>query len=135
MKKPDYSRAREIIKALIQGVNPLSGDALPADNILNNADVLRAMLVAAVSIEESIARAARRAQLPGNVGNNWSKEEEATLVAAYKAGEQPPVIAARHGRTIRAIEARLERLGIMTADQRTTDNSFTSPSKIDDTDE
>ena len=126
MNKPDYGRASKIIKALIQGTNPVTGDPLPTDNILNSADVLRAMLVAASSIEDAVGRANRRAQLPGNVGRSWSKEEEATMVAAFNAKEPIPHIANRHGRTIRAIEARLERLGLLKPEDRVTNNSFVS---------
>jgi transposase-like protein len=90
------------------------------------------MLVAASSIEDAIARANRRAQLPGNVGRNWSEEEEAAKVAAHQSGDSVSTIAARHGRTVRAIEARLERMGLITARQRTTGNSFAiDPNKED----
>jgi hypothetical protein len=66
----------------------------------------------------------RRAHLPDNAGQTWTKEEEDTLIAEFKSGEPSPQIAARHGRTLRAIEAQLERLGLITADKRTTDSSF-----------
>ena len=72
------------------------------------------------------ARLARRAQLPGNVGRTWDKAEEDTLIDAHKAGDSVADIAARHGRTVRAIEARLERLGLITAAQRMTNNPFVS---------
>ena len=35
-----------------------------------------------------------------------------------------PLIATKHGRTIRAIEARLERIGLLTTDRRMTANPF-----------
>jgi len=89
--------------------------------------VLRALLIASSSIEDAVARANGCAQLPGNVGRNWSKEEEATVVAAFKSGDPVGDIAARHGRTVRAIEARLERLEVITSNQRTTSNSFFTP--------
>lgn len=119
--------ARNVILALVQGNDPASGEPLPTDNVLNRADVLRALLIASSSIEDEIARVNRRAQLPGNVGRNWSKEEEATMVAAFKSGDPVADIAAHHERTVRAIEARLERLGVITSDQRTTSNSFFTP--------
>jgi hypothetical protein len=125
--KLKLDHARNVIQALVQGNDPASGEPLPTDNILNRADVLRALLIASSSIEDAVARANRRAQLPGNVGRNWSKEEEETAVAAFKSGDPVGDIAARHGRTVRAIEARLERLGVITSDQRTTANSFFTP--------
>jgi len=119
-------RAREILQALVQGIDPITGEELPSGTIIQQADVLRALLAGVVALEQTVARAQRRAQLPGNVGRAWTKDEEATLVAAFKAGDSLASIAARHGRTLRAIEARLERLGLITAAQRSTNNSFVS---------
>src|SRR5215469_8823347 len=117
-------RARQILQDLIQGVDPMTGEELPPGTLLQQADVLRALLAGLNALEQTTARAQRRAQLPGNVGRAWTIEEETTLIAAVKAGDPLPDIAARHGRTLRAIEARLERLGLLTAEQRTTDASF-----------
>lgn len=78
------------------------------------------------ALDQSAARAQRRAQLPNNVGSAWTTDEESRLVAAFKNGDSPTVIAREHGRTLRAIEARLEKLGLITADQRTTRGGFTS---------
>lgn len=120
-------RARQILQALVQGIDPLTGAELPPGTILQEAEVLRALLAGAGALEQTAARAQRRALLPGNVGRTWSPEEEATLVAAFKSGDTLEDIATRHGRTLRAIEARLERLGLLTAEQRTTNNSFVGP--------
>jgi hypothetical protein len=120
-------RARQILQALVQGIDPLSGAELPPGTILQQADILRALLAGIAALEQTAARAQRRAQLPGNVGRSWSVEEAAALAAAFKSGDSLPDIAARHGRTLRAIEARLEKLGLLTAEQRTTRNSFVGP--------
>ncbi|HEY0342645.1 MAG TPA: hypothetical protein VGC34_17725 [Steroidobacteraceae bacterium] len=120
-------RARHILQALVQGVDPLTGDELPPGTVLQHADVLRALLAGLAALEQTSARAQRRAQLPGNVGRAWSDAEERTLVAAFKAKDPLPDIAARHGRTLRAIEARLEKLGLLTPEERTTNDSFVNP--------
>jgi hypothetical protein len=117
-------RARHILQALVQGVDPLTGDELPPGTILQQADVLRALLAGLAALEQTAARAQRRAQLPDNVGRAWSDDEEQTLIAAFKSKDPLTDIAARHGRTVRAIEARLERLGLLTQEQRSTNNSF-----------
>jgi hypothetical protein len=75
-------------------------------------------------MEQETARASRRAQLPQNIGRAWSAEEQAQLIDAFHAGVSAADIAARHGRTVRAIEARLEKLGLISADQRTTLDRF-----------
>ena len=43
----------------------------------------------------------------------------------FEKGTPIPDIAARHGRTERAIEARLVKLGLLREDQRMTRSSFT----------
>jgi hypothetical protein len=118
-------RARKILQALVQGVDPTTGADLEAGTVLQRADVLRALLAGVAALEQNSARAQRRAQLPENVGLPWSDDEERTLVSEFQSGDSLADIAAKHGRTLRAIEARLERLGLITADQRTTNNSFT----------
>jgi hypothetical protein len=119
------TRARQILQSLIQGIDPISGEELPPETVLQHADVLRALLAGLSALEQTAARAQRRAQLPDNVGQVWTTEEESRLVTAFKAGDTPVAIARKHGRTVRAIEARLERLGLITAAQRTTRGGFT----------
>jgi hypothetical protein len=118
-------RARKILQALVQGVDPTTGAELEAGTVLQRADVLRALLAGVTALEQNSARAQRRAQLPDNVGLPWTADEERNLVSAFQGGDSLSDIATKHGRTLRAIEARLERLGLITADQRTTNNSFT----------
>ncbi len=117
-------RARKILTALVQGIDPFTGEEIPSGTILQQADVLRALLAGLSALEHTAARAQRRAQLPGNVGRSWSNEEEATLVAAFKSGDSLRAIAKRHDRTQRAIEARLAKLDLLTPQQRSSDNSF-----------
>lgn len=117
-------RARQILQALIQGVDPFDGTELPSGTVLQQADVLRALLAGVAALEQDAARASRRAQLPRNIGRSWTAEENTKLVAAFQAGEELTQIAARHGRTLRAIEARLEKLKLITAEQRTTTDRF-----------
>lgn len=116
--------ARQILQALVQGFDPVSGAELPAGTVVQRAEVIRALLEAITALEADAMRARRRAQLPKNVGRPWSTVEEERLAAAFRAGEPLAVITARHGRTVAALEARLERLGLMTAAQRTTRNRY-----------
>lgn len=118
-------RARKILQSLVEGVDPITGAELEAGTVLQQAEVLRALLAGVTALEQVSARAQRRAQLPDNVGQAWSEDEERRLVTAFQAGDPLVEIAARHRRTLRAIEARLERLGLLSAEQRTTNNSFT----------
>lgn len=118
-------RARKILQALVQGMDPITGEELTAGTVLQQADVLRALLAGVEALDQVAARALRRAQLPDKVGRPWSAEEESSLVSAFQSGEPLAQLAARHERTLRAIEARLERLGLLSPAQRLTSNSFT----------
>jgi len=122
-------RARQILQSLIQGMDPVTGEELPRETVLQHAEVLRALLAGLAALEQTAARAQRRAQLPDNVGRAWTTEEESRLVAAFKSGESAVAIGRKHGRTLRAIEARLEKLGLITAQQRTTRGGFTGVSE------
>lgn len=119
------TRARQILLSLIQGIDPVTKEELSCETVLQHAEVLRALLAGLSALEMTAARAQRRAQLPDNVGQTWTTEEERRLVAAFKRGDTPPAIASAHGRTLRAIEARLEKLGLMTPQERTTRGGFT----------
>ncbi len=120
----DRLGARQILQALVQGFDPVSGAELPAGTVVQHAEVLRALLAGITALEADALRTRRRAQLPGNVGRPWSGEEEERLSAAFRAREELPAIAARHRRTVAAIEARLERLGLLAPEQRTTRNRY-----------
>jgi hypothetical protein len=118
--------ARQILQALVEGFDPLTGDELPSGTVLQQAEVMRALLAGIHALDAGAARAARRAQLPENVGRAWSAEEEIRLVTAFHSGESIAELARRHGRTLTAIEARLEKLGLVAAKDRVTQNRFIS---------
>ncbi len=122
-----HTEARTILMSLIEGRNPDSGERLPAECVVHRSDVIRALLLGMGAIDATNARAKRRAQLPKNVGRDWTTKEEEQLRSEFTAKEPVSAIAARHGRTLRAIEARLQMMGLITAEQRTTRGGFTTP--------
>lgn len=124
----NQTRARQILQKLIQGIDPVTEEELPHETVLQHADVLRALLAGLSALEMTAARAMRRSQLPDNVGQAWTTEEESRLVAAFRGGVGSIEIAREHGRTLRAIEARLEKLGLMKPEERTTRGGFSGAS-------
>lgn len=122
-----HREARSVLQSLIEGREPGSALELPLDSVIHRPDVMRALLAAVVALDQAQARSQRRASLPGNVGHPWTADEQDSLVVAFKAGDAPETIARRHGRTLRAIEARLQKLGLITAEQRTTRGGFSAP--------
>jgi hypothetical protein len=128
--KNQFRKARVVLQSLVHGLNPMTGDELPKGDIVNNIEVNRAMSTAVMALDQMMARLTRREMLPEKVGKGWTDEEEQQLKDEFSRSEPLPLIATKHGRTLRAIEARLERLGLLAADQRVTDNSFfSSPPK------
>jgi hypothetical protein len=120
--KNQIDRAKKVLTALIEGIDPWDGSELAKDSIIHNIEVSRALAVAAKALDDQQARAARRAQLPSNVGRGWDDAEERTLATAYQSGDPISQIAARHGRTARAIEARLVRLKLLDPQHRSTED-------------
>ena len=111
-----YQQAREILEALVQGVHPVTRVSLSGEAVLEDATVLRALLEASVALRASEVRALRRAQLPSNVGQLWTTEEEAALRRAFARQIPPEEIARAHRRTSRAVAQRLQRMGLLGAE-------------------
>jgi hypothetical protein len=124
MARANTTNAKRVLKALIDGVHPETGAELEDESILQNVDVLRCLMTARDALATVEARELRRAQLPSGVGKTWTEEEERRLGTEFQAGEHLENIAQSHSRTVRAIEARLERMGLITASQRATNNDF-----------
>ena len=119
-----YTDATSVLKALIEGHEPGSDVPLPAESVVHRPDVLRSLLAGVAALERVAARDQRRALLPDNVGRSWTADEETRMAEAFKAGESPELIARNHRRTLRAIEARLQRMGLLNEEDRTTHGGF-----------
>ena len=119
--------AASVLQALIEGHEPGSEVPLPSESVIHRADVMRALLTAVTALDRAEARAQRRALLPDNVGKAWTREEDNRLVEAFKAGQSPHELARKHRRTLRAVEARLQRMGLITESERTTRGGFPVP--------
>ena len=112
--------AHRILTTLVNGEDPTGRGPLPAECVIHRTDVMRALIAAALSLKTNAARIERRAQLPARTGANWEAEEDAKLIASFKAGDKLEVLAARHQRSTSAVEARLVKLGLLTDEQRTS---------------
>jgi hypothetical protein len=107
------AKAKAILQALVNGIHPSTGETLSDHPVLQDADVLRALLTGVTALDFHAAREKRRAALPSNVGKRWTPEEEAEVRAKHAAGNSTEEIAASHGRSVKGIEARLEKLGVL----------------------
>lgn len=116
--------SQAIIQSLAHGLDPETGHELPKDSIVNRIEVNRALSTSLLALEQMDARLARRSQLPDSVGKKWTEEETQRLKDEFNSDEAIPVIATKHARTVRAIEARLVVLGLLTAAQPAINSSF-----------
>jgi hypothetical protein len=130
MARANSANAKRVLTALIDGVHPETGAELKNESILQSVGVLRCLMTARDALATVEARELRRAQLPSGVGKTWTDEEEQQLVTQFQAGETLENIAQSHSRTVRAIEARLERMGLITASERVTNNNFFGASNL-----
>ncbi len=113
----DDNRAAEILKSLASGVDPGDGtSALPA-GALQSPDVVRALFLAAESLEGRVRMTRRNAGLPRNAGKPWSKDEDERLLSGFDGGTAVEALATAHERTRAGIEARLVKYGRLEAEK------------------
>ena len=122
-----HAKHLAILTALAEGVHPLSGEVFPADCPYHSAEIVRA-LFGAIRILESVKTAPeprKFAERPregalANVGKPWSVEQDRQLLVEFDAGKTLKECATLHQRTLAGIEARLEKLGRLKAEDRTS---------------
>jgi hypothetical protein len=113
----DQEKALRILKTLADGIDPGTGEALPAASAYQHPDAVRALFVAIRALEAPETAPKRSAPASrtgtGNSGKPWAKEEDEQLLAAFDGGQPVEAIAQVHGRSKIAIEARLAKFGRM----------------------
>ena len=110
-------RATEIIRSLVDGLDPHTGLKFPPDSPYQQADTVRALYVALEALDQPAGKPKRPAD-PNRpqVGRPWTPEEEQKLRDAFTTHKPIPEIAATHGRTPGAVTSRLVRLGLIQDD-------------------
>jgi len=114
----ERSEVCDILEALADGVDPLTGQALPDASPYHHPRVLRALYSALLELRRVTPDAAVRKhvpskageQPPGNAGKSWSQAENARLAEDFDAGMSIDALAEKHRRTPLAIQSRLVRL-------------------------
>lgn len=103
--------ALPIVRALADGVNPVTGEAYPEQSPYAEPRTLRALFSAVDLMQKEVEREKRRERLPANFGKPWSAEEDGQLTSAFEGGATIPELARQHARTHSSIRLRLEKLG------------------------
>lgn len=120
----ESAEAKVTLKSLIEGIDPVSGQPLSPSPVLDQAQVIRALLCAVAALEADEVRRRRRARLPRNTGRPWREPEDAVLLAAFRGGEALEQIAAQCDRSLASVESRLERLGVLAPERRVTRSRY-----------
>ncbi len=103
--------ALPIVRALADGVNPVTGEAYPDHSPYAEPRTLRALYSAVDLMQKEVEREKRRERLPANFGKPWTEGEDKLLTAEFDAGVPMGEIARKHQRTQSSIRLRLEKLG------------------------
>lgn len=104
----DINRAKEIVSALAEGIDPTTGELLDNDNVCNKGEVVRAFY----AILEAIDKKPKK-KLPENAGKRWTDEDEDLLKQLYQNGTSKVEICKRLKRSVTGIAARLVHLGVI----------------------
>jgi hypothetical protein len=105
----DTSEALSVVRALADGVDPVTGARFPPESALQRADTVRALNIAA---ELLAAARGRRSHLPQQTGKAWTAGDDQRLRGLFAAGCGVVEIAGEFRRTPGGIRARLMRLGL-----------------------
>ena len=103
----DIARAKELLTALADGIDPFTGELFPRDHICNHPDIIRALHQILGSTQEI----KNRPSAP-NAGKPWPRPEQDHLVDEFHCGMKLSAIAKEHGRSRVVIEAKLAHLGL-----------------------
>ena len=105
----DIERAKALLGALADGVNPITGEVLPEDDSCNQVEIVRALNTVLRFIEGQPQKVTKA--LPENAGKPWTKEAEEVLCRMYDSGSTRKEICDYFKRSSGAITSRLVKLG------------------------
>lgn len=114
-------RNLQILELLANGINPINREAFPADHPCQHPEVIRALFNAITAVKRNnhfAPPAPRKITNPGDPakkGVPWTKEEDRTLIDAFKENPSLEQLAKQHERSQIAIEKRLMKLGLIPA--------------------
>jgi hypothetical protein len=107
----EIQEALRIMRALADGINPETGEALMANALYQDAPVVRAFHRAVGALEYLQKREHARKTPPPNAGKSWSRAEDQQVCEELRRGIDFYQIAKMHNRSIGSIVARLVKLG------------------------
>ena len=107
----DIQYAKELLKSLADGINPLTGEVLSQNDSCNQPDIVRALYTALAELDKRPEKT--KGLQPENAGKPWTPEEENQLKELYNKGLTNKEISKELCRTPGSISSRLVRLGLV----------------------
>ena len=105
----DIERAKELISALADGVNPLTGEVLSRSDSCNQVEIVRALNTVLRYLDNQPKKSTKPS--PDNAGKPWTAEDEKALSRMFDQGCTEKEICSYFKRSPGAIAARLVKLG------------------------
>ena len=126
----ELTRSIEIVHALSQGIDPLTGEALPPTSPYEKPEVIRALHTLLGHVK-SPARSGKLTPeqkqaanlekgLPRNAGFAWTEEARTQLAQDFRGELDIDALAVRFERTRGSIVAELQRQGLISVDEART---------------
>ena len=104
----DIIRAKEIISTLADGIDPITGELLPAEHICNNPEVVRAFYT--ILQQDNVTKQKKTYE---NAGKKWTKEDDALLKQLFEQGVKVSELQKKFVRSRGSIQSRLAKLGLI----------------------
>lgn len=105
----DIERAKELLAALSDGVNPITGEVLSEDDSCNQVEIVRALNTVLRVLDGQPQKSSKLS--PENAGKPWIKEDEEILIRMFEQGYTRKDICNYFKRSPGAIALRLVKLG------------------------
>ena len=102
----DIEKAKEILRILAGGINPITGEVLPKDDSANQIEITRAIYTVLNQLNK-----VSTSKKYENAGKPWTVEEEEILCKMYDDKMPKKEIVKTLKRSTVAIQARLVKLG------------------------
>lgn len=113
------AEAREILQAMLDGSDPVTGEILPPEHICNYPEVIRALHIAIASISDdrhSPAEVRKNSKL--NAGRAWTSGDSAQLESLFKSGATMDEMCRQLQRRERVIKRQLAMLGLIESSEK-----------------